>query len=273
MAGPLHLVFTLDRAFIQHCGVTLASVFANNPSESFTVHLIFDEATVTPLKKLTRFIESRGHTARVHFFDKTKTKGFKVSHHVTAATYYRLFLADLLTDEARAIYMDSDLIVPGSILELWQTDLAGAAIAAVREPTESFFNAGVMVVDLDWWRKNEVSSKSGHWIAKHNDAVQFWDQDVLNAVLENDVRLIPEKWNFKRTDCKIDDLKGLDVRIVHFAGGHKPWNFYCEHPLKGLYFEYLAQTPWRRFRMREETFMFKMRRRIKVIFAGLGLVK
>ena len=32
--------------------------------------------------------------------------------------------------------------------------------------------------------------------------------------------------------------------VIHFTTEIKPWHYYCFHPEKDLYFEYLDRTPW-----------------------------
>jgi lipopolysaccharide biosynthesis glycosyltransferase len=58
-----------------------------------------------------------------------------VSGHITLAAYARIFLSDILPASwSKVLYLDCDLIVRRSLLELWSTELDGYAIAAVREP-------------------------------------------------------------------------------------------------------------------------------------------
>src|SRR4029077_14814785 len=82
-----------------------------------------------------------------------------------------VLLPQLLGDLGRVLYLDSDLIVTGPLDELWSTDLVAHPLAAVTNPlypgmstaffrvlglpTETaYFNSGVMLIDLEDWRRN-----------------------------------------------------------------------------------------------------------------------
>ena len=81
--------------------------------------------------------------------------------HITQAMYYRYLFADLLPKSVkRLIYMDADIICKGDLLPLWQTDLQGKMLGAVRDWGEAkscgriglkngrYFNSGVLLMDL-----------------------------------------------------------------------------------------------------------------------------
>ena len=266
----INLAFTLDHNFIQHCGIVLTSIFENNETESFVVHIIYDKPSDRKLKPLLKLIEIKGHSYNLHYLNKKIVSTFKISHHVTSATYYRIFIAELLENTRRVIYLDSDIVVTGSLRDLWQTDLSGGAIAGVvKNYNASYFNAGVMLLDLDRWRAASITEKCVQWIEGHNEIITFWDQDVLNAVLDSNVQLLPEKWNYMQPDSSIKEMQNEDIRIIHFVGTHKPWSFYCEHRLKSEYFKYLALSPWNKFKIREETWLYKVIQSIKGLLRGV----
>jgi lipopolysaccharide biosynthesis glycosyltransferase len=269
---PIHLVFALDKNFIQHCGVCLASIFQNNVNESLVIHIIYDEPNDKDLKTLKKFIHRNNHDLKIHFFDKTMVSGFKVSLHVSPATYYRLFIANLV-DSEKVIYLDCDTIIIGSLLELWKTDLNDNIVGAVVSDGQDFFNAGVLLLNLNRWKQQAITAKCISWLGNNNENIQFWDQDALNAILKNSFRPLPEQWNFIRTTISESDLKSQDIRILHFVGGHKPWNFYCEHPLKSQYFKYMAHTPWKNYTIPEETVTFKIKSKVKTVLRKAGIVK
>jgi lipopolysaccharide biosynthesis glycosyltransferase len=258
--NTIHLVFALDHHFISHCGATLASIFANNKNSGFVIHLISDDPDKTSLKPLGDYIQKSNHKYEMYFLDKESARSFKVSDHVTAATYYRLFIADQLKDINRVIYLDSDVIVAGRIDELWETDLEGVVAGVVKDLNADYFNAGVMLLDLDRWRTSAITKLCLDWLSVHNETVKFWDQDVLNAVLTGRVKFLPEKWNFLETNTSPAAMVARDIRIIHFAGKHKPWNYYCEHSLKAEYFKYLSSTPWKNFRFPEDALLPRIKR-------------
>lgn len=94
----------------------------------------------------------------------------KFSKRISMATYYRCILSKLLpTDIDRLLYLDCDIVIVGDISEYWNTPLSDeTGVAAVADmgcdeaaryeilkyPMEdSYFNAGVLLINLNYWRK------------------------------------------------------------------------------------------------------------------------
>jgi lipopolysaccharide biosynthesis glycosyltransferase len=193
-------------------------------------------------------------------------------------TYQKLSMGEWLPAEAeKAIWLDCDLLVLDDIATLWNTDLGDRQIfavpdqrvpfvssrfgvAAYRElglaPKTKHFNAGVLLIDLARWRRDDVAGRAIHYLKTYRDRVFFWDQEALNAVLAGQWGELDSGWNHHPT---INHLVGHDmtpmehraaaglshdVRIAHFSGNLKPWNFGGSSPYHNLYFRYLDQTAW-----------------------------
>jgi lipopolysaccharide biosynthesis glycosyltransferase len=259
----IHIVFALDKNFIQHCGVVLTSIFENNKQDHFSVHIITNAEDSTHFRPLLKYIKNRNHTSSIHCLDSRLTESFKISHHVSQATYYRIFIADLIQDLSRVIYLDCDVIVEGQLRELWDVDLGTAIVGAAMDLTQNFFNAGVMLMNLSRWRNEKITQQCIAWINANNESIVFWDQDALNAVLKKKFLVLHEKWNFMNTQVNHSAIDEQSIKIIHYYGSHKPWSYYCEHPLKDRYFRYLAVSPWKNFKIYENTLLYKIKLRIK----------
>ncbi|WP_330847659.1 glycosyltransferase, partial [Streptococcus suis] len=80
---------------------------------------------------------------------------------LAVSSWLRFFIADIVKED-RAIYLDSDLVVNGSLDYLFEMNLEDAYLAAVKDPSkdeDGGFNAGVMVLNLVQWRKENVTEK------------------------------------------------------------------------------------------------------------------
>ncbi|NRB06787.1 MAG: hypothetical protein HRU34_05410 [Richelia sp.] len=98
--------------------------------------------------------------------------GLKVSAHIYTATYFRLLVTEILPKTLdKVISLDSDLIVNGSLNELFNIDVINYALAAyggkvittkqgLRLEVNYSCNAGVMLINLDYWLKNNVRLKA-----------------------------------------------------------------------------------------------------------------
>ena len=52
--------------------------------------------------------------------------------------------------------------------------------------SKKYFNAGVMVINLDLWKENNTEDKARDKMVLLADKIQFWDQDILNSIIDGD---------------------------------------------------------------------------------------
>lgn len=183
--------------------------------------------------------------------------------HVTLPTYFRLRIGSLLPDIDRALYLDCDTIVRGSLRELWELDLQDKTIAAVEDKAfsdhkklscgEKYFNAGVILLDLKKWRERDYENKAFSLDRSFLDVVRFHDQDILNHILKNEVLYVEDRWNFmvhifEDTSLKsvCTDIEMPDPVIVHFTTDRKPWLFSTKKiAFAEEYLQYRRKGPWK----------------------------
>jgi len=192
----------------------------------------------------------------------------RVGRHFTPTTYARLAVADAVPDTfKKAIYLDSDVQVEADLSELWEAPFDRHALLAVQDclvpyasspggpphvrgpqhATRPYFNAGVLVMDLQRWRDEQTSARVLSYLQVHGDDLVFMDQDALNAVLGGDTGLLDPKWNVPTSLLWLDRwpespfkerMRGLKDRLLlrpaisHFIGPVKPWHGHF-HDLAG----------------------------------------
>lgn len=110
----MHIAFNIDSNYMQHCAVTLVSIFENNKEEDISIHIIARGLSEDD-KQVLREITERYHDA-IFFYepDMKLLEGFnirKFSKRISLATYYRCILSRLLpTSIDKVIYLDCDQI-------------------------------------------------------------------------------------------------------------------------------------------------------------------
>ena len=238
------------------------------------IHVILDNSvTVTQQMKMEEVLNSHD---RISFYDAGKIqchfpKIGVTNQHVTVASYYRLFLTQLLPQEIRkVIYLDGDIIVRGSVSDLWNLDISNVALAAVKDMDErmnllrvdypvkyGYFNAGVLLINLSYWREHHLLEKFISFMVNHSDKIIYHDQDVLNFTLFDQKVWLPMKYNaqngfFFKKKYQLFDSKGYETgldeasnnpAIVHFTLG-KPWLKFTSNPYRKDFWRYIKQTPW-----------------------------
>ena len=272
-----HLVCCVDDHYVPYCGVMLTSVLENNKGERIVVHVL-DNALAERGRESLRGIVERKYGQQLCFHPLSS--GWKDSFpatnsYVSLTTYCKLFIAAILPlSIGKVLYLDCDIVVVGSLHDLWSRDLSGKAMAAVRDShrgleedyrrlgidgqTEGYYNAGVMLLNLDYLRDMHFLERALDFVASHASGLVYHDQDVLNGVLHGHILSLPPRYNlhdhlFRRKRYMSESevrLAEQEMRpehrvIIHFSSNKKPWSTRCLHPLRKLYFQYQDLTEWR----------------------------
>ena len=163
----------------------------------------------------------------------------------TIATYNRLFIPEVLPATIKkVIYLDCDLLIEGDISELWQQDPGDAYLMAVQgqskkryiatsaisrshelkyEVDDPYFNAGILVMNLDQFRQRQLAIKALDFIRENISIINNADQDGLNAVsIKHWIQLDP-KWNQYAKPARGAPFKRRPGGILHFTAREKPW--------------------------------------------------
>jgi lipopolysaccharide biosynthesis glycosyltransferase len=229
-------------------------------------------------------------------------EGVRLARRLPRPTAFRIVVSTLLpSDLNRVVYLDSDVIVRRSPEELWSMDLGDAPLAAVRDsflpfvcmdvpwrqfdidPSASYFNAGVLVVELDRWRELDIAARGIKLL--RDLRLRHSDQSALNMLFANKWRTLSPKWNLQthhlagersrawgfedRTDL---ERAIADPVIAHLTEGgfSRPWEAGSAHPSRDAWFEILDRTRWTGWRPRRSRTAGARRRMTRAGAALLG---
>lgn len=273
MGDVLRLACGGDASYLVHNAAMLASVLEHRGDFEVEVfHLHGPPLPEAEAKLLEGMVERAGGTLRCLPVTSETAASLPGSRHLTAATWYRIFLPELLPDVDRILYLDADVVVRESLAPLWSTDLEGNTVAAVTNVFEPwnfgwpehglglrtpYFNAGVLLMDLERMRRDDVAAKILEHAAANEGRMPFGDQDPLNAVLAESRKSLHPRWNVQNAvvhfEWAADVFEPPELAearahpaIRHFEGpaSNKPWHFLCERDGREEYFRYRAMTPW-----------------------------
>ena len=268
----MDIVCSIDNNYVQQCCCMLYSFLKNNKKGKHTVHLLSENLTVENQKTVREVVEF--HQGILLYYevhsDKLASCPIRANDHLTIATYYRLLISDLLPrDLDKVLYLDCDIVIDGSLEEFWNISIGGCALAAVDElngceqdvferleykPEYGYFNAGVLLINLKYWRDNDLISVFFNYISLYSDKLTAHDQDLLNALLHDKCRHVSQKWNVieafyhyyvikqwrKQNEREMKSTLFHPV-ILHYSWKPKPWEKGCRHPLRLKYFMYLNE--------------------------------
>lgn len=262
---PLQIVTAADENYLPYLACHLISLgrFAS-PGKSMEVTIIHRGIPARSQSQLEELLPRHHRTRWIEPLPRLLRRiGAPPNFASCSPHYFRLLMPFVLPDCLRAIYLDADTLVLGDLLPLWETDLAGNTVAAVRDyiprmceavanweelqlnPDAPYFNSGVLLIDLVAWRAAEVSQRVLIICEKHSDqllAQQKWpqyDQYGLNVTLTGRWKELERVWNYGT------DLPPSDARIVHYIGNGKVGLPTCHPHFGRLFFSMLSHTPYR----------------------------
>lgn len=250
----MDIAFAVDDAYIEHLLVTLYSLLKHNQKHTVRVHVLSRDLSTTSKRRVNQ-VARYFDTPDVDFVNMVGVgKGLDklplTIDYIKSETYYRYALPDVLSGIDRVIYLDADILVTGDLAPLWETDLADCLIAGAKDyfidnkdykytlglaDEDNYINAGVLLMDLEGFRKEGMSNQLVTATSKHTE-VRYQDQDIINLVLQGRIKLLSEEWNFASYNMAYrTDKTGV---ILHYTGDEKPWDVSTRGPYDKLYDHY-----------------------------------
>lgn len=290
-----NIVCCIDHNYVVQCSVLMVSYLRTNhhPVQFHIIHDDLSEKNENDMREA--LMHYSGYVLSFYRVDKRMIEGMaikKFTKRITLTTYYRCFLSNILPrDVKKALYLDCDILILDDISDFYEKGLDHYAAAVIEDigcrnkeryeilkyPLEkSYFNAGVLLLNLEYWEKNNIPEKCMEFYKAHPERILFNDQDLLNCVLCDSKSFVELKYNvqdgFYR---KKEYASGMQVYgagfsevlkrpcILHFTN-KKPWKHDCFHPLRHKYFEFFSYLP-ENLRKDPRTFGWRIQRAFKII--------
>ena len=249
MNTPINILATLDGNYVKYFTVMLSSLADSNPGEYFEVYILRgrEELELSAAEKL---LAGRGAVHQIEIAED-RLADAPTTDRYPREMYYRIFAAKYLPDTLdRILYLDPDLIVNGSLRELYDTPMGdnyfaaashiGKVLTLVNElrldmPDEgSYINSGVMLINLALLRREQDIQAVFDYIEAHRGKLILPDQDIISGLYGD--RIIPlDPYRYNMTErlfaaAKLSPRAELDLnwvwensRIIHYCGRNKPW--------------------------------------------------
>lgn len=285
-ADGVPVVLSANDKFTPYLDVMIQSMVANaSEGRNYDLIVLYNDISEKNQGLIRR--AAQNHTnisirfARVcEYFE---TGELFVDQHLSVETYYRLIIPEIMPGYHKILYLDCDMVVDHDVAELYDLNLNGNIIGASKDidvagqvnlrngwekyaveklgldQPYDYFQAGVLVVDLDELRKAATSEEmiklalSRSW--------RCHDQDVLNVVCKNRVTYIPQQWNVLmsweepgRSRMQIMKMAPRALYeeymvarkqpyMIHFAGYQKPWDV-VDCDFANYFWKYARLSPY-----------------------------
>jgi lipopolysaccharide biosynthesis glycosyltransferase len=265
----MNIIYSANSNYLPHLFTSIQSLLLHNFSSLLNIYIINADISPEEWLKLKKF-EKLGNCKIIDLKISRIFKGLPLSHHYSDANYYRLYVADLLPDVERVLYLDADTIILANLKNIYSIELAENYLLAVRDPmmgrqkvlgmdaSAVYFNTGGMLLNLSLWRRDAIGLSAIDFARANKDLVEFVDQDALNVIVNGRFGEISPVYNWQTPLLSMSatrlfqiypdfelDLAALGEKIVHFTGGSKPWHLNNAHPFKSEYWHYRNMTIFR----------------------------
>lgn len=209
-----HVVFGSDDNYVKFSSVLMSSIIDNlnqdYENEPICFHIITNYLSKDTLVKINSHIEQLNKKypclLKIHTISIDDFIG--LPDYLSYAIYFRLKIDECLLEGGsihKCLYLDVDMMVCADIRELWHIDVKNYVACVVGDMGhkshklisksnnddirlgEDYFNSGFLFINLDMYKKLEISKRIIHYIKNYN--IKTGDQDLLNAAIPNDKRL------------------------------------------------------------------------------------
>ncbi len=286
-----HVAYACDDNFAMQTGLSLYSLLEKNQDIDICIYVFSENISQDNKEKIESI--SKQYSAEliiVEMPDLNQLAGFELTtarknFFLAKSTYCRLFLTELLPgDIDKILWIDGDTIISDSIARLLSTDISGYGGAAILDANNNckilngfnkkseYFNAGIFLMNLKYWRENDIYSKILHEITRRQGKSIDHDQSILNCVLKGNIKKISPQFNLMHMYCMANDdynnylkISGYcpkeiyakeelayaneNPAIFHFTNcfDSRPWLEDCTHPGSVIWEEYLKKSPWQNY--------------------------
>ena len=265
------IAYACDENYAGLTAISATSVLQSNPGARIVLlgFRLHEEA-----KELVRTrVESAGGTFLYRdvspAIDRLEKQG--VCPYTSYAAYARIFIADVLEEDGRILYLDCDTLVTDSLDDLFEIDLDGKPFALgfdcialaykryIHHPSNlPYYNTGSMLIDLPTWRSHRCTDRILAELEHPSGPNPLGDQDVIVRVFPQETRPLEPKWNFlsqffmlsyrgvrrivgERSHLLFSPEAYAEARqraaICHFSGQTlgRPWFTSSRHPMRERY--------------------------------------
>lgn len=238
------IFFACDDNFVKYTMVSMRSIMDNASKEYQYVIHILNTNICDEMKKAVMDMENENFT--ICFEDVTDyltsiNDKLPLRDYYSKTTYFRMFIAEMFPEYEKAIYIDSDTVVPGDISELYFHDLKDNYVGAANEQVMiqenvygeyvekvlgldryHYFNAGLLLINCQQFRENHVLEQFVDLLHTYNFVVTQ-DEDYLNIICKDKVLWLEQPWNtevFGEIAYPESEFK-----VIHYIMVSKPWHY------------------------------------------------
>jgi lipopolysaccharide biosynthesis glycosyltransferase len=251
----IHVAFGIDSKYLPALGACIHSIIRNNADVQIQFHVIAASLPHGDIEQLAAFAEQHSLALQLHILGRERLANIPEPkfRRFSSAIYNRLWICEILDGVAsHVLYLDTDIICLGNMMEITRTRLDGKIVAAVAEiaqnelksninlvTDEPYFNSGVLYIDVEKWNLSHVTQHVIERLIDNDGTYAYPDQDALNKVLMGNIAFIDKRWNLFYSHFK----PAGDTVFLHYSN-EKPWQVWSSNFGETHFASNIAGTPW-----------------------------
>ena len=273
MNSKIVVVCSCDDNYVPYCGTMITSLFQNNKRNEVEVNVLSSYISSQNKDKFKNLADKYGQKINIVSINKEKFSKLPIGDkftNISVETYFRLNMSKILNQYDKVLYLDCDMIIRHDLSELWNINLEGYAIAAVKDNLymqqsnierlgyslmDSYYYAGLVLYYLAFLREVDFEQKVWNFVEANFDKIIYHDQDIINALCHGSFKDVSVRWNmldvFLMDDSHIVEENKEDLEqwienpgIIHYSAKYKPWNVEGYHQYKDEFWKYVRLSPW-----------------------------
>ena len=257
------IFYAVDDGYVPFLAVSIHSLIENSSKEYYyAIKVLYTNICEENKKKILKYERDNVKIEFVdlnYYIEEIKDKLFTRDYY-TKTTYFRLFIPNIYPQYNKVIYLDSDTVLLGDVAELYHQDMGSNLVAVVPDDIiqneeifqeyvekvvgvadyRKYFNAGVLVMNLDEMRKSKFQEKFLYLLETVKFAV-VQDQDYLNRLCKGRTKILENGWN--RMPVPNNKTKVEKLNLIHYNLNYKPWH-YADVVYEEYFWQYAEKTEY-----------------------------
>lgn len=260
----ISIVMASNNRFVPYLSVAIQSLKETKHKENqYDLVVLHSDVEQQNQQSIEQMGDQNFHIRFFSVKDYVKDISFQIHHHLSQETFYRYFIPEIFQEQDKVLYLDADLIIKEDIAKLYNQEIEGYLIGAIRdiesvgnckmdkeylrylkEQVElknpmDYFQAGVLLFNLKEFRSQVQIKELISRTLKYR--WRMLDQDVLNWKCQGKIKFLDMKWNVLMNwnycgKSRMDIIKQAPnsfyqdylisrktPAVIHYAGAWKPW--------------------------------------------------
>ncbi len=262
------IFFSVDEGYAPYLDCAIRSMVENASKDNeYKIYVLHQDLTDESVEKVRTAVKPPFSIEFIKMADEfhgivAREENKLRCDYFTLTIYFRIFIADMFPQYDKGIYVDSDIIVPGDISELYDTDLEGNIIGAccdrsiqgvpdlvyytenaVGTQSDDYINSGILLMDLKMMREKHFSSHFLSLMNEYHFDTVAPDQDYINAMCNGNIKYLDDSWDTmppQAGDVQLEE----NPKLIHFNLFQKPW-CYDNIPYEEYFWKYAEKSPFK----------------------------